>query len=68
MPQDMRFVGTVGGANLDLCEAELPESPVLTKFSLIGGVSLRVPKDVDVEVVGFRLLGGVHVERCQDAS
>ncbi|MFL6110586.1 MAG: hypothetical protein ACJ786_04445 [Catenulispora sp.] len=35
---------------------------MLTKFSLVGGISLRVPQDVDVEVEGFRLFGGIRVE------
>ncbi|WP_344618224.1 hypothetical protein [Dactylosporangium salmoneum] len=62
MPQDMRVLGPLGGANLDLCEAGLPEHPVLTKISLIGGCSLRVPQDVEIEVEGFRLFGGVRIE------
>src|SRR3954451_14230340 len=62
MPKDMRIIAVLGGANVDLGEAELPQRPVLTKFSLIGGVSLRVPQDIDVEVEGFRLFGGIRVE------
>ncbi|WP_433361698.1 LiaF domain-containing protein [Actinoplanes sp. CA-142083] len=62
MPRDMRVVNILGGANLDLCEAALGEQPVLTKVSLVGGVSLRVPHDVDVEVEGFRIFGGIRVE------
>jgi predicted membrane protein len=65
MPQDMRVAGPLGGANLDLTEAELPENPVLTKISLIGGVSLEVPADVDVVVEGFRIFGGVRIEPAQ---
>jgi hypothetical protein len=62
MRRDMRVVNILGGANLDLCEAELADRPVLTKVSLVGGVSLRVPHDVDVEVEGFRVFGGVRIE------
>jgi predicted membrane protein len=68
MPDDMRVAGLVGGANLDLCKAELGERPTLTKISLVGGVSLRVPRDVDVEVEGFRLFGRVRVEPAQRTS
>jgi hypothetical protein len=52
-------VSVIGGVNLDLGEAEL-EAPVvtLTKVSIIGGVSLRVPPGVRVEVSGFSLIGG----------
>jgi predicted membrane protein len=65
VPTDMRVIGTIGGANLDFSEAELPEPLVplvLTKVSLVGGVSLRIPADVEVEVEGFRLFGGVRIE------
>jgi hypothetical protein len=40
----------------------LPEAPVLSKISLVGGVSLRVPATVAVEVEGYRLFGGARVE------
>src|SRR5690349_15003231 len=40
VPQDMRVVGPLGGANLDLSEAEMTGPTVLTKISLVGGVSL----------------------------
>jgi hypothetical protein len=62
LPADMRIVTAVGGANLDLTGAELPERATLTKFSLAGGVSLRVPAGVQVEVEGFRVFGRVRVE------
>jgi predicted membrane protein len=62
MPRDMRVVSLVGGLNLDLTGAEIPAGATLTKISLVGGVSLRVPDDVEVQVEGFRLLGGVGVE------
>jgi hypothetical protein len=61
MPQDMRVIAGVGGVNFDLTEAELPANPVLTKFSLVGGVSLRVPENVAVEVEGLRLFGGARI-------
>ena len=64
MARDMVFVTVLGGANLDLTEAELadPQSTTLTKVSLVGGVSLQVPHTMDVEVEGFRLFGGVRIE------
>jgi predicted membrane protein len=62
VPRDMRTISVVGGANLDLTEAELPAGATLTKISLFGGVSLRVPADVDVVVEGFRIFGGVRVD------
>jgi predicted membrane protein len=64
MPKDMVVVAPIGGANLDLDEAELPagETPILTKVSLVGGVSLQVPPEIEVRVEGFRLFGGVRIE------
>ena len=61
LPPDLRVVAVVGGVDLDLTGAELPERPVLTKISLVGGVSLRVPPHVEVEVEGFRLFGRVRI-------
>lgn len=68
MPRDMRVVNILGGANLDLCEAATAERAVLTKVSLVGGVSLRVPHDVDVVVEGFRIFGGVRIEPARRAG
>jgi hypothetical protein len=64
MPTDMVVISPLGGANLDFDQAELPAgaTPILTKVSLIGGVSLRVPPEIEVQVEGFRLLGGVRIE------
>ncbi|XVU23688.1 LiaF domain-containing protein [Actinoplanes sp. CA-054009] len=59
-PRDLRMAGLVGGLNLDLTEAELPADAIVTKVSLVGGVSLRVPDNVAVEVEGFRLFGRVR--------
>ncbi|MFC4118892.1 hypothetical protein [Nonomuraea zeae] len=52
----------VGGAHLDLADAELAPESTLTKVSLIGGVMLRVPAEADVRVEGFHLFGGRRVE------
>ncbi len=67
MPRDMVFVTLLGGANLDLTGAELadPQSTALTKVSVVGGVSLVVPPEMDVQVEGFRLFGGVRIEPAQ---
>ncbi|MEV6848272.1 LiaF domain-containing protein [Actinoplanes sp. NPDC051411] len=64
MPRDMVVDTPVGGANLDLGEVELPAgvTPILTKVSLVGGVSLQVPPEVEVRVEGFRLFGRVRIE------
>ncbi|MFI5798322.1 hypothetical protein [Streptomyces sp. NPDC051677] len=53
-------VSLVGGADVDLTDVEIPDGAELriTKLSLIGGVSLKVRPDVQVDVRGIRL-GGV---------
>ncbi|MFE1753161.1 hypothetical protein [Streptomyces anandii] len=51
----------IGGADVDLTAVDIPDGAELriTKLSLIGGVRLRVRRDVRVEVHGLRL-GGVR--------
>ncbi|MBU2664152.1 cell wall-active antibiotics response protein [Actinoplanes bogorensis] len=68
LPRDMRMVGVLGGLNLDLTEATIPPDPIITKVSPIGGVSLRVPDGVSVEVEGLRLFGGVRTEAVRSAG
>lgn len=59
MPAKTVSVTLLGGVSMDLGEAELDAPEVtLTKISLVGGVSLRVPPGVRLEVSGFSLLGG----------
>jgi hypothetical protein len=56
-------VTLVGGADLDLSEAQVPPAGArLTKVSLVGGMSLVVSAGVHVEVRGFSLIGGRRVE------
>jgi len=57
-------VSLVGGARLDLSQAELAAPEVtVTKVSLVGGVRIGVPTGIRVEVSGFSLVGGTRVER-----
>jgi hypothetical protein len=63
MDRHVAVVTLVGGARLDLSQAELAATEVtLTKVSLVGGTRLRVPPGVRVEVSGFSLVGGTRVE------
>jgi hypothetical protein len=43
---------------------ELPgdATPILTKVSIVGGVSLQAPPEIEIRVGGFRLFGGVRIE------
>ncbi|MFF0835067.1 MULTISPECIES: hypothetical protein [unclassified Streptomyces] len=47
----------IGGADIDLTDIDIPDGAELriTKVSLIGGVKLKVARDVRVEVHGLRL-------------
>ena len=57
-----------GGAKLDFREAELLEGEtVLNIFALMGGVTLLVPRDIDVEVEGSGIMGGfTHLSQRAD--
>ncbi|MBO2454550.1 hypothetical protein J4573_46205 [Actinomadura barringtoniae] len=55
-------VSPVGGVDLDLTETETPAGATVVKVSLIGGVKLTVPADLDVKVKGFSLIGGRNIE------
>jgi hypothetical protein len=52
-------VAVMGGAGIDLREAviDAPEIEILA-VSVMGGIDVIVPEDVDVEVSGFALMGG----------
>jgi Cell wall-active antibiotics response 4TMS YvqF len=51
-------ISPVGGIDLDLTEATVPdEGATIVKVSLVGGAKLRVPADVNVVVEGFNLIG-----------
>ena len=53
----------MGGADLDLTEAEFADQHVeLTVFSLMGGADIRVPEDLHVELSEFAFMGGNSVK------
>jgi Domain of unknown function (DUF1707) len=62
VPERSVGISLIGGADLDFGGAEFPAPEVeLSRFSLIGGISAKVPAGVRVEVSGFTLLGGHSV-------
>jgi hypothetical protein len=62
VPRHTVAIGVLGGVDVDLGEAELAAPEVMiTKVSIIGGVSVRVPPGVRVEVSNFSILGGRNV-------
>ena len=67
MGRHVIVVTLVGGARLDLSQAELAAPEVtLTKVSLVGGVRVRVPSGIRVEASGLTLVGGTRVEGAPD--
>jgi len=63
VPADTVAISLVGGVDLDLTDAEINTPEVtITKVSPVGGVRLVVPRQMNVVVTGFSLIGGTHVE------
>lgn len=62
VPRHTVAISILGGLDADLGEAELAAPEVMiTKVSVIGGVSVRVPPGMRVEVSNFSILGGRNV-------
>lgn len=56
-----RAVAVMGGIRLDFREAELePGTTDVRLLVLMGGVEIIVPPDLDVEVDGFAIMGGLQ--------
>jgi hypothetical protein len=55
-------VNIMGGADLDLNDAELADEVVtLTVFSFMGGADVYVPEDLNVELEDFAVMGANEV-------
>jgi len=50
-------VTIMGGAELDLREAELADGVDITAVTIMGGIGIAVPEGVSVEMGGFALMG-----------
>lgn len=51
-------IAIMGGVNLDFREADLLEGTTTVRcFTMMGGISIVVPPDVDIDVNGIGLLG-----------
>jgi hypothetical protein len=62
VPARSLSVSLIGGASLDLSQAEFAAPTVeMTRWSIIGGMSVKVPPGVRVEVGGVSVLGGHSV-------
>jgi hypothetical protein len=63
LPTRTVSVSLIGGTVLDLADAEFAAPEVeMVLVSLVGGVSVRVPRGVRVEVDGFGVIGGHSVD------
>ena len=69
MERQVIVVSLIGGADLDLSQAQLAAPQVtVTKVSLLRGVLVAVPPGVRVEVSGFSLIGGTRVDAGPEAG
>jgi Cell wall-active antibiotics response LiaF, C-terminal len=63
VPRRVVIISLVGGTDLDLTEAVFSASEVtIAWWSLLGGLTVIVPPGTDVNLSGFRLVGGRNVE------
>jgi len=59
LPRKYVAVAVMGGVELDLREAQFSEPEVtLHAYTLMGGIQITVPEDVDVDVSGIAFMGG----------
>jgi Domain of unknown function (DUF1707)/Cell wall-active antibiotics response 4TMS YvqF len=55
----VRVIAVLGGADIDLSHAVVTTPELRMRcFSFLGGISITVPKGVEVELTGFSLIGG----------
>ena len=57
---DFRVISIFGGVELDMCDVKLKEDLVIDCFSLFGGIDIRLPKDVKLEISGLPIFGGAE--------
>jgi DUF1707 SHOCT-like domain/Cell wall-active antibiotics response LiaF, C-terminal len=59
VPRNYVGVAVMGGIELDLREAQFAEPEVtIHAYTVMGGVEITVPEDVEVDVSGFAFMGG----------
>jgi hypothetical protein len=63
VPGRLRLIGLIGGLELDLTEAVIEnDEPVIEAWQVIGGMEIKVPEGIEVEVEGLIVLGGTENE------
>jgi hypothetical protein len=55
-------MAVMGGASVDLREAEIDRDAHLFAVSLMGGIDILVPAGVDVQLDGISIMGGKHLK------
>ena len=55
--RNTNVVTVMGGAELDLREAELADGITITAVTVMGGIGIAVPEGVSVEMGGFAVMG-----------
>lgn len=69
LPRHLVHVAVAGGTTLDLSEAELSGQEVtLTVVSILGGVVVRVPDALRLDVSGASILGGRRIAQRHSTS
>jgi DUF1707 SHOCT-like domain len=59
VPRNYVSVAVMGGVELDLREAQFSEAVVtLHAYTVMGGIQITVPEDVEVDVSGVAFMGG----------
>src|SRR5579859_3094950 len=59
LPRTYLSVAVMGGVELDLREAQFSEPEVTVHaYTVMGGIEITVPEDVDVDVSGIAFMGG----------
>jgi hypothetical protein len=59
LPRSYVSVAVMGGVELDLREAQFSEPEVtIHAYTVMGGIEITVPEDVDVDVSGIAFMGG----------
>lgn len=61
MGESTNAVAVMGGMELDLSLAAIPQDGVFRIFAMMGGLKLYVPASIDVTVRGAVMMGGVGV-------
>ncbi|HAF17429.1 MAG: LiaF domain-containing protein [Thermacetogeniaceae bacterium] len=57
---DANVIAFMGGADMDLTAAEIPEREVVLNLTaILGGITLYVPRDINIVYEGTAVLGGI---------